>query len=447
MTATPIGKADSACGEVFLRAAARRAEPPNNNEGESMSNSKSCRAAGSPHDKSTSCTAPAQDNDAAGNKQHRSHGPVDGIDRPSELKMITTTTISSGDPHDPHQKLSTNTRRDPIQPLSVEKEEEEIDVPTTTTSTTTTKIVEKVLRIIPLFENRIYTIPNFVSDEEIEYLLALADEIGWTRSFTSKSTHYDAEFDADGNRHSENRTSMSCSLPRWSPPRSTSSTTTSACSASSTAVLQKLLLDDPVRTVMRRVAAVCGTSVRKVEDLNMVKYKEGEFFNEHHDGGFRPKTVFVYLNDLGRTRKGEGEYTGDEVTPPTSSSARNAKACEGGAQERDGGQTEAEAAEESDPPVVLADEDLHLSSLGEDSTIRSKKTAEEPEQDYGGHTIFPELGIHIAPKKGCALLWSNVLEADPEKADLAMVHAGEPVRGKGVVKYGINCFLNREDME
>ena len=31
-----------------------------------------------------------------------------------------------------------------------------------------------------------------------------------------------------------------------------------------------------------------------VENLNLLRYKPGEFFKEHHDGGFRPKTVFVY---------------------------------------------------------------------------------------------------------------------------------------------------------
>ena len=30
----------------------------------------------------------------------------------------------------------------------------------------------------------------------------------------------------------------------------------------------------------------------------MVRYAPGEAFNEHHDGKFRPRTVFIYLNDL-----------------------------------------------------------------------------------------------------------------------------------------------------
>ncbi len=49
---------------------------------------------------------------------------------------------------------------------------------------------------------------------------------------------------------------------------------------------------------MRRVAAVAGTDVSHVEDLNMVRYRTGEFFRDHHDGAFRTKTVFVYLNSL-----------------------------------------------------------------------------------------------------------------------------------------------------
>merc|ERR1712125_137803 len=41
------------------------------------------------------------------------------------------------------------------------------------------------------------------------------------------------------------------------------------------------------------------------ERLNMVRYGPGQLFNQHHDGRFRPKTVFIYLNDLPEGDGGE----------------------------------------------------------------------------------------------------------------------------------------------
>merc|ERR1712151_951482 len=89
----------------------------------------------------------------------------------------------------------------------------------------------------------------------------------------------------------------------------------------------------------------------------------GQYFEKHHDGRFRPKTVFVYLNNLA-----EGD---------------------------------------------------------------------------GGETFFPELGLKFIPRKGYALLWSNILA--PQVDDKRMVHQGLPPRTG--VKYGVNCFFNDKRMK
>lgn len=64
------------------------------------------------------------------------------------------------------------------------------------------------------------------------------------------------------------------------------------------------------------------------------------------------------------------------------------------------------------------------------------------EEDAGGETIFPELGIQFMPRRGCAVVWNNVLPNGDE--DSRLVHAGMPP-SKGV-KFGVNCFFNRKPL-
>ena len=48
--------------------------------------------------------------------------------------------------------------------------------------------------------------------------------------------------------------------------------------------------------------------------------------------------------------------------------------------------------------------------------------------EEGGSTGFPDLDwLFIEPKMGQALLFPNVLDSDPTKADQRMVHEGLPV--------------------
>lgn len=66
------------------------------------------------------------------------------------------------------------------------------------------------------------------------------------------------------------------------------------------------------------------------------------------------------------------------------------------------------------------------------------------DEDAGGETYFPVLDIKVVPRKGCAMMWPNPLEADPEgckdNEDTRLLHAGLPPWTG--VKYGLNCFFN-----
>eukprot|EP01062_Namystynia_karyoxenos_P005877 TRINITY_DN12024_c0_g1_i1.p1 TRINITY_DN12024_c0_g1~~TRINITY_DN12024_c0_g1_i1.p1 ORF type:complete len:895 (+),score=274.09 TRINITY_DN12024_c0_g1_i1:66-2750(+) len=55
-----------------------------------------------------------------------------------------------------------------------------------------------------------------------------------------------------------------------------------------------------VAAIERRAAELCGVPAACVERLGCVRYEAGEYFSLHHDGTFRPQTIFVYLNDVER---------------------------------------------------------------------------------------------------------------------------------------------------
>lgn len=183
-------------------------------------------------------------------------------------------------------------------------------------------------------------IPNFFSDAECEHLIELVDGY-WIPSLVGKATYSSDEDYAKGNLSnvlSETRTSWSCMLRH-----------------NQTSVVER---------IEYRLASLAKMPVGQLERLNMVRYAPGELFNEHHDGKFRPKTIFVYLNDL-------------------------------------------------------------------------------PEGDDAGDTFFPFMGLSFRPRRGAAVMWSNVLPGEDEE-DARMLHAGRaPSLG---IKYGVNCFFNMNTM-
>lgn len=130
---------------------------------------------------------------------------------------------------------------------------------------------------VVLQDPKITVFPHFLSDAECDHLLSLA-EGGWFPSYVGgqPSANYVEAENKQGegleNSITESRTSWSCML--------------------------RYFQTSVVNRVENRVATICGLPVEQLEPLFMVRYAPGEAFNEHHDGKFRPKTVFVYLNDL-----------------------------------------------------------------------------------------------------------------------------------------------------
>eukprot|EP00440_Ansanella_granifera_P016092 gb/GFBE01017479.1/.p1 GENE.gb/GFBE01017479.1/~~gb/GFBE01017479.1/.p1 ORF type:complete len:462 (+),score=98.25 gb/GFBE01017479.1/:1-1386(+) len=183
---------------------------------------------------------------------------------------------------------------------------------------------------------KISVIPNFLSDAEIQHLLELSEE-HWVPSTVGTGVYKTNDETKDlQNKQSKNRTSYSCML--------------------------RSRQTDVIEQIEHRLAHLAGLDVQFLERLNMVRYGPGQLFNRHHDGRFRPKTVFIYLNDL-------------------------------------------------------------------------------PDDD-GGETFFPHLGVKFVPRKGCAVMWSNILA--PGVDDERTIHQGLPPRT--VTKYGVNCFFNEKPL-
>jgi len=60
-----------------------------------------------------------------------------------------------------------------------------------------------------------------------------------------------------------------------------------------------------VKALENKLSFIAGTDTDYLERLNLVRYSPGQFFNKHHDGRFRPITIFLYLNDLPEGDGGE----------------------------------------------------------------------------------------------------------------------------------------------
>jgi prolyl 4-hydroxylase len=63
--------------------------------------------------------------------------------------------------------------------------------------------------------------------------------------------------------------------------------------------------------------------------------------------------------------------------------------------------------------------------------------------EEGGGTHFPPLGLTVEPKRGRALLWPSIYNADPLEADERMNHEALPVE-KGI-KYAANGWIHLYD--
>lgn len=146
----------------------------------------------------------------------------------------------------------------------------------------------------------------------------------------------------------------------------------------------KKLHDNKIAALEQRTADLLGCWVHQIESLQLVRYLPGQFFGVHHDMG-------DLLED-------------DQVILPRKQLAVKRRL------------------------VTLF---CYLNSL---------------DTKQGGCTYFPKCGnLRIRPKKGRAVLWSNVTsDGLPEPKT---IHAGEAVQLSGkkdVVKYGLNVWICEE---
>jgi len=133
---------------------------------------------------------------------------------------------------------------------------------------------------------KISVIPGFLTVEECEALINLSEKIGFTRSLVGRGKYALNDDDKSSmflNQYSENRTSSSVHLVRS--------------------------MDEAlIGPIHERLSALAKMPTNQLEDLIVVKYEPGQFFRPHHDGVFRPYTVFLYLNDLPPDSGGETRF-------------------------------------------------------------------------------------------------------------------------------------------
>jgi prolyl 4-hydroxylase len=127
------------------------------------------------------------------------------------------------------------------------------------------------------------------------------------------------------------------------------------------------LQDSRISALERRIAALLGCWVHQIEPLQLVRYMPGQFFGLHHD--------------MGDLLEDDGD---DIVTLPRKNIVVKRR---------------------------LVTIFCYLNTL---------------QEDQGGATYFPKCGhLRVIPKRGRAVLWSNVTaEGQP---DARTIHAGEPV--------------------
>ncbi|CAE8690491.1 unnamed protein product [Polarella glacialis] len=135
---------------------------------------------------------------------------------------------------------------------------------------------------------KMVAVPQFLSLAECQHLIDIS-EGNWIRSLVGKLV------DENENGSKEGDTPQSRSKIQSS---AATTRTSSSCMLrpAQTAILQR---------IENRLARLANLSVEHLERLVIVRYSPGQQFTEHHDGKFRPITVFVYLNELPEGAEGD----------------------------------------------------------------------------------------------------------------------------------------------
>jgi prolyl 4-hydroxylase len=136
---------------------------------------------------------------------------------------------------------------------------------------------------------------NFVSDEEAEALIAAGANKGYERSSDVGTENPDGTHEISVN-HGRTSTNAWCD--------------------------EELCEKDPIiNPVIMRIAEVTKTHPDNSEDLQLLRYEPGQYYNQHHDyieyqqhlpSGVRMLTLFLYLNDV--EEGGETNFPKVDVT-------------------------------------------------------------------------------------------------------------------------------------
>lgn len=137
---------------------------------------------------------------------------------------------------------------------------------------------------------RIVVVPQFLSQSECRHLLELADGT-WTHSLVGQLVY-------------DNDTAPSnVGVGAGSSPGTIQST--KAPTRTSSSCMLRPAQTSIVERLEHRLASLAKLPIDQLERPVVVRYAPGEQFSEHHDGKFRPRTIFIYLNDLPEGDEGD----------------------------------------------------------------------------------------------------------------------------------------------
>ena len=280
-----------------------------------------------------------------------------------------------------------------------EEEDEDYDIDDNSKKKKKKKdVVKKVIKYNSLnlecicLNPNIYRIYNFLSKSEIRHLIKIVnknvDNDKFRASFTDKSSIFEIK-NEKRNVYSKERTSTFIFLNKH--------------------------YDNIVHKIEQRAANILGVSVENIENLQIVRYTNGQEFTLHHDAG--TLIELPSLSPIGNMSNGNGNgnsesnYNKHHSSP--SPNPTNYKV-------------------DLIRPKRICSYFVYLNTLDE---------------NMGGQTEFPLINIKMRPVAGMAVLWANVNPEMTQECDNLLIHRAHPVIGENTIKYGMNIWVKEKKFD